>query len=140
MPIGPNTALILSASGCIFLGALLLGVWKWRAMVTSTNGLAHPYVDVAHRAALMYAFATGLIAAFVELSAWPSVVDLGAAAVIVTMFVVTITNYIRLALQRETDNQMRNAPRSMNFVLAALITGEIGGFGVLLAGLVAAQV
>jgi hypothetical protein len=48
---------------------------------------AHPYVDIAHRAALLYSFATLLIAVFVELSAWPAWVNLVAAMVVVFFFV-----------------------------------------------------
>ena len=54
----------LSSSPCV------LGVWKYRQMASSPDGLAHPYVDTAHRAALLYSFATLLIAVFVELSGW----------------------------------------------------------------------
>ncbi|WP_067467139.1 hypothetical protein [Nocardia amamiensis] len=80
-----------------------------------------------------------ITSACVELSGWPSAVNFGAAVVIVLLFVVTIANYIRLALQRQTDNQMRNPPPSMRFVLAALVVGEIGGFSVLLVGFATAQ-
>ncbi|MFE7797652.1 hypothetical protein [Nocardia sp. NPDC057440] len=139
MVIGTDTAWVLLSSGLIFLWALVLGVWKWQAMTTSPEGLAHPYVDIAHRSALLYSFATALIAAFVELSGWPTAVNSAAAATIILLFVVTIANYIRLGLTRETDNQMRNPPSSMRFVLAALIIGEIGGFCVLLAGFATAQ-
>jgi hypothetical protein len=48
---------------------------------------AHPYVDIAHRAALLYSFATLLIAVFVEPSAWPAWVNLAAAMVVVFFFV-----------------------------------------------------
>ena len=68
MALGIDTRLTLLAAGLIFLLALALGVWKYRQMATSENHLAHPYVDIAHRAALLYSFATLLIAAFVELS------------------------------------------------------------------------
>lgn len=51
--------------------ALLLGIWKYGHVATSETHLAHPYVDIAHRAALLYSFATILLAVFVELSAWP---------------------------------------------------------------------
>ena len=60
------TALTVGAAGGIFLLALILGVWKYRQMATSPEHLAHPYVDIAHRAALMYSFATLLVAVFVE--------------------------------------------------------------------------
>ncbi|ONM48199.1 hypothetical protein [Nocardia donostiensis] len=139
MVVHTETAVVLFSAGLIFLWALILGVWKWQAMTTSPDGLAHPYVDIAHRAALLYAFATGLIAAFVELSGWPSAVDFTAAAVMILLFVVTIANYVRLGASRETDNQMRNPPPQMRFVLAALIIGEIGGFSVLLTGFAIAQ-
>jgi hypothetical protein len=139
MDIRASAAVVLFAAGLLFLWALVLGVWKWRAMVTSPDGLAHPYVDTAHRAALLYAFATGLIAAFVQLSGWPPAVNLAAAGAMVLLFTGMIANYVRLGRQRKTDNQMRGAPREMNWVLAALIAGEIGGLCVLLAGFAEAQ-
>jgi hypothetical protein len=50
---------------------------KYRQMATSEQHLAHPYVDTAHRAALLYSFAMLAIAVFVELSAWPTPIDVG---------------------------------------------------------------
>lgn len=44
-------------------------------MAAARDGLAHPYVDTAHRAALLYSFATLLIATFVELSGWSTAVN-----------------------------------------------------------------
>ena len=70
MELGGDTKAVLLAAGLIFIGALLLGVWKYRQMAASPEGLAHPYIDVAHRAALLYSFASLLIATFVELSGW----------------------------------------------------------------------
>lgn len=51
--LGVDTRLTLLVAGLIFLLALALGVWKYRQMATSENHLAHPYVDIAHRAALL---------------------------------------------------------------------------------------
>ena len=79
MEIGGDTKAVVLAAGLIFLWALLLGAWKYRQMAASEDGLAHPYVDIAHRAALLYSFATLLLAAFVELSGFSSAVDLIAA-------------------------------------------------------------
>lgn len=140
MVIGTPTALVLLVAGLLFLTALGLGVWKWQAMVGSPDGLAHPYIDIAHRSALLYAFATAMIAIFVELSSWPTVVDVVAVTVILVMFVITIANYVVHGIRRDTDNQMRNAPPAMRWVLVALIVCEIGGFAVLLAGFAAAHV
>ncbi|SES35815.1 hypothetical protein SAMN04487983_10453 [Streptomyces sp. yr375] len=139
MTLHTATAWALLASGLIFLLALFLGVWKWFAMTGSPDGRAHPYVDVAHRSALLYAFATQLIAVLVQFSGWSATVNGTAATVIILLFVGTIGNYIRLAVQGGTDNQMHNPPRGHLFVLLTLILGEIGGFAVLLAGFAKAQ-
>ena len=97
MALGIDTRLTLLAAGLIFLLALALGVWKYRQVATSQNHLAHPYVDIAHRAALLYAFATLLIAAFVELSGWPTWVNLTAAMVVVLFFIIAIVTYTVMA-------------------------------------------
>lgn len=137
--LGIGTKLTLLAAGLIFLLALVLGIWKYRGMMTSENHLAHPYVDIAHRAALLYSFATLLLAVFVQLSAWPVWVNLTAAGVVVFFFVAAIAAYITHGARRDTVNQFENADRSTELAMAALIVGEIGGFGVLLAGFVVGQ-
>lgn len=106
--LGIDTVITLLSAGLIFLLALVLGVWKYRQMATSENHLAHPYVDIAHRAALLYSFATLLIAVFVELSAWPTWVNLTAAMVLVFFFVVAIGSYIEHGAKRDTTNQFEH--------------------------------
>jgi hypothetical protein len=81
--LGINTKLTLLAAGLIFLLALGLGVWKYRQILTAGDHRAHPYVGIAHRAALLFAFATLLIAVFVELSGWPVWVNPAAAMMVV---------------------------------------------------------
>ena len=137
--LGIDTVITLLSAGLIFLLALVLGVWKYRQMATSENHLAHPYVDIAHRAALLYSFATLLIAVFVELSAWPTWVNLTAAMVLVFFFVVAIGSYIEHGARRDTTNQFEHPTGTLNAGMVALIVGEIGGFAVLLAGFVAGQ-
>ncbi|TQF69320.1 hypothetical protein FK531_11320 [Rhodococcus spelaei] len=139
MDLGIDTTLTLLAAGLIFLLALGLGVWKYRQMAVSENHLAHPYVDIAHRAALMYAFATALIAVFVELSDWPTWVNLTAAAVVVFFFVAAIGSYILHGATRDTDNQFAHAGIPLHLSMVLLIVGEMGGFAVLLAGFVHGQ-
>ena len=124
----------LLAAGLIFLLALVLGIWKYRQMATSEDHLAHPYVDIAHRSALLYSFATLLVAVFVELSAWPEWVNAAAAATIVVFFVGAIGSYIVHGAKRDTTNQLSEPGRSIHVAMAALIVGEIGGFVVLLTG------
>ncbi|AQA20738.1 putative membrane protein [Rhodococcus sp. MTM3W5.2] len=139
MELGIDTTLTLLAAGLIFLLALGLGVWKYRQMALSENHLAHPYVDIAHRAALLYSFATLLIAAFVELSAWPTWVNLVAAAVTVFFFVAAIASYITHGAKRDTTNQFEHPDLGLRLAMIALIVGEMGGFAVLLAGFVRGQ-
>ncbi|MBU9767211.1 hypothetical protein FR943_25690 [Mycobacterium sp. TNTM28] len=137
--LGIDTVITLLAAGLIFLLALVLGVWKYRQMAVSENHLAHPYVDIAHRAALLYSFATLLVAVFVELSAWPTWVNLTAAMVLVFFFVIAIAAYIEHGAKRDTTNQFEHPTGALHAGMVALIVGEIGGFVVLLAGFVAAQ-
>ena len=137
--LGIDTVITLLAAGLIFLLALVLGVWKYRQMATSENHLAHPYVDIAHRAALLYSFATLLVAVFVELSAWPTWVNLTAAMVLVLFFVVAIISYIEHGARRDTTNQFEKPTAGLHAGMVALIVGEIGGFAVLLAGFIAGQ-
>jgi hypothetical protein len=142
MELGSDTRAVLLAAGLIFILALSLGVWKYRQMAASPNGLAHPYVDTAHRAALLYSFATLLIAAFVELSGWSTAVNLIAAFLVIAFFLGAISGYIWHGLRRDTDNQFREGdePLGLHQFMWALIVCEIAGFSVLLAGFVSEQI
>src|SRR5580698_10052595 len=139
--IGPplDVRITLLAAGLIFLLALVLGVWKYRQMLVSQDHRAHPYVDIAHRAALLYSFATLLVAVFVQFSAWPAWVNLTAAAIVVLFFVGAILSYIAHSLRRDTDNQFEEPDGALKVAMTALIVAEIGGFGVILAGFVVGQ-
>jgi len=137
--LGTATFVTLLATGLIFLLALGLGVWKYRQMSASPDHVAHPYDDIAHRAALLYSFATLLIAVFVELSAWPEWVNLTAAMVLVFFFVFAIASYIVHGALRDTTNQFERPTEGLHVGMVLLITGEIGGFAVLLAGFVCAR-
>jgi hypothetical protein len=137
--LGIDTVITLLAAGLIFLLALVLGIWKYRQMATAQDHRAHPYVDIAHRAALLYSFATLLVAVFVELSCWPTWVNLTAAMVMVFFFVTAIVEYIIHGLRRDTTNQFAAPSKALTVGMVGLIVGEIGGFAVLLSGFVAGQ-
>jgi phosphatidylglycerophosphate synthase len=137
--VGFDTAITLLAAGLIFLLAFVLGVWKYRQIMASGDHSAHPYVDIAHRAALLYSFATLLIAVFVELGAWPAWVNLTAAMVVVFFFVGAILSYISHGARRDTTNQFENPDRGTEVAMPLLIAGEIGGLGVILAGFIVGQ-
>ncbi|MFR9752218.1 hypothetical protein ACL02S_14445 [Nocardia sp. 004] len=138
--LGVDTRLTLLITGLIFLAGLVLGVWKYHGIRTSPKAAAHVYVDIAHRAALLYAFAGVLLAVFTELSGWPTAVNLGADLVVLTFFIVAITSYIWHGLRRDTTNQLAgDIDRFTGLTMVALIGGEIGGFLVLFTGFLHAQ-
>jgi len=132
----------LSCAG-LFLTGLGTGVWKYRAMITSDRGEAPAYVDICHRAALMYAFACLVLAEFARLSVWSEVVNLVGVAIPVTFFASAVASYAVHGVLRDTDNQLRRPhrlgkrvvhSRAISIYIYCLITGEIAGFIVLFTG------
>ena len=137
LTVSAQVALILA--GLIFLWALLLGIWKFQQIARSPQGQAHVYVDIAHRAALLYAFATGLLAAFVQFSAWPTWLNVGALSGVVFFFVAAIGSYCLHGWKQDTENQLKPLhPPVMGFMIA-LIVGEVGGSALILAGFIVEQ-
>ena len=63
-----SAQIAIGAAGAFFLTGLFLGAWKYIHIHTSSEARAPVYVDIAHRASLMYAFACLLNERFVELS------------------------------------------------------------------------
>lgn len=142
-------ALALGASGVFFMVGLLTGVWKYRAMWTSQDGTAHYYVDTAHRASLLYAFAALILYQFAVVSEYPQWLEVAAVGMVITFFWLAIASYVVHGILKDTDNQFR-APHVLGryelppFVLRvamwALIIGEFVGFGILFVGFLEAVV
>lgn len=141
-------AVILAHASCggFFLFGLITGVWKYRAMITDADGLAPTSVDICHRAALMYAFACLVLAAFAGTSAWPPAINLVAVASAVAGFVAAVASYVVHAVLQDTDNQLRRPHRMgaghihgslVSAAVYALAVAEIGGFLVLFTGFLA---
>lgn len=130
--------LSILAAGFFFLNALLTGVWKYLEIAASDDARAHPYVDIAHRASLMYAFAALLIATFVEISQLPATVEFLAVLFPLAYFAFAIVGYMVQGYRKKTDNQLRNASPLVHGFMWTLIVAEIGGFVVLLYGVVVA--
>jgi hypothetical protein len=133
---GLDTRLVILAAGLMFLWALLLGVVKFRQILASPEGHAHPYTDIAHRAALLYAFALMLLAVFVQLSAWRMAIDLTAAGVLAFFFFAAVASYMGHGLRRDTANQLVNPSASTRLFVWVLAISEIVAFSILLAGFV----
>lgn len=139
--------LALWSCGLFFLTGLLTGVWKYVQIDGSERARAHYYVDTAHRASLMYAFACLVLERFATLSVWPEWVNVLAVLASVLFFALAVASYILHGLLQDTRNQLQkphafgrwSLPSWMMMTFMwALVIAEIGGFLVLLAGFAAA--
>lgn len=130
-------AVALAAAGVFFMAGLLTGAWKYSAMMASPKVQAPHYVDIAHRASLMYSFAALLLAVFASMSPWPTAVTVAATAAPLVFFAIAILFYVKLGLENRTDNHLRDSDNrgADRALMSALMLAEIGGFAVLLAGL-----
>ncbi|HEY8160542.1 MAG TPA: hypothetical protein VIF10_17780 [Methylobacter sp.] len=126
----------LIASGIFFMTGLLTGVWKYICMRQHPKAEAPHYVNTAHRAALMYAFAAQLLAVFAATSAFSDTVNTVAVILPLLFFGIAILHYINLGLTTGSNNSMRDsANRTKDYlILNILAVAEIGGFAVLLLG------
>jgi hypothetical protein len=139
----PAVKLCIVSAGVFFLAGLLTGAWKYFHIERSATATAPVYVDIAHRAALLYSFAALLLAVFAALSVWSPAVDLVAATLPLAFFALAIGGYIVHGVLRDTDNQFVKPHRVCTLPLPrhgiamfmwALMAAEIGGFVVLFAG------
>lgn len=139
--------LALLSAGVIFIAALLTGIWKWRAIMASPDAEAPYYVNIAHRAALLYAFAALLLAAFAARSAWPNAWNLAGVIGNVVFYIAAIAMYCLHGYLQDTDNQLKRPHKvgkstmpewQMTLFMALLAVGEVGGFLILFTGVLAA--
>ena len=139
----PAVRLCLVAAGIYFLAGLLTGAWKYVEIARSPKAQSPVYVDIAHRAALLYSFASLLLAEFASKSAWSPRTNVIAAALPLAFFAFAIAGYVIHGLLRDTDNQfvkphrlgkLTLPPAAITGFMLALIAAEIGGFAVLFAG------
>ena len=134
MQLDLDTKVIVLVAGLLLLWALGLGVIKYHQMSTSPDGTAHRYVDIAHRAALMYSFAALVLAVLAQFSAWSVTVDLIAASVVLVFFVAAVASYTVHGFRRDTENQFVDPVPGTHLFMVSLIVAEIGGTAVLVAG------
>lgn len=131
--------------GIFFLTGLLTGVWKYWQVASSDKGRAHYYVDVAHRASLLYAFACLVLERFALLSVWDDWINTVAVLASLLFFGLAIGSYILHGFLQDTRNQLQRPHRlgggsvpavAMTSFMVLLIVAEVGGFAVLFAGFV----
>ena len=138
--ISVNTKAVLLADAVMFLVALLLGVWKYSQIASTKDHTSHIYVDIAHRAALLYSFALLLIATFVQLSGFSELVNLLAAGTMTFYFFTAVVTYSLHGWREDTENQYRDPVKGTHLFMVTLILGEIGGWLLLTAGFLDKQI
>src|SRR2546421_11095616 len=97
----------LLASGLFLLSGMLIGVLKYQRIMLSPEHRAPVYVDIAHRAAFLYSFAMLVIAKLVEYSPYSTRIQVGAVAVVLTFFALTVFGYLSEGIKNVTDNLFR---------------------------------
>lgn len=139
----PAMALAILSAGLFLVVGLLTGVWKYVAIMQSERARAPYYVDIAHRASLLYASSSLILAALAYFSVWSENVNMMAVLLNVIYFALAIGTYVIHGLLKDTDNQLRRPHRLgsktlpsllIQLFMWSLIVAEIGGTLVLLAG------
>ena len=139
----PSLLFTYTACGIFFLTGLITGVWKYYHIHSSRKAQAPVYVNIAHRASLMYSFATLVLAKFVELSPYSETVTFWSAAGPIVFFALAISTYVIHGVLKDIDNQFKKPHKLGAFTLpnwviitfmVALIIAEIGGAGILFVG------
>lgn len=139
-PLSPAVKLCLSASGFFLMAGLCFGVWKYRHILTSLDHRAPAYVDIAHRAALLYSFAALVMMALVAYSPYSITVQLFATVTPIFFFAAAVASYVWHGIRQDTENQFEQRNFLTTWGMVLLIVGEVGGIGVLLWGFLASEV
>jgi hypothetical protein len=129
----------LASAGAFFLVGLVTGTWKYAWIARTSDARAPVYVDIAHRAALMYSFAALVMAKLLEHSPYTARVQLGALGLVLLFFTLTIVGYFAVGLRDRTDNLFRRRNFTTTWYMYLLIAGEIGGLAVILWGFLRTQ-
>lgn len=136
MTFSSASAFAIVSAGVFLLVGLLSGLWKFLQMWRSEQGLAHPYVDITHRASLLYGFACITLAVLAYFSTYNPNYNLFAVAVVIAFFGLAVAGYLMQAALNGPDNQLRQPhklgqhpmPRAgLATFMVALVFAEIGG-------------
>ncbi|KAF9084502.1 hypothetical protein BGX27_003791 [Mortierella sp. AM989] len=141
----PSVSINLALSGYHLMTGLLLGIVKYYQIHNSKSYTAHPYISTAHRASLMYGFASFQLAGIALLSSWEESTNVQATVSTQTFFVVAVMAYAIHGFMKDTTNQLKEPHKfgekmtlpswMMKLFMTSLIVAEVGGCGVLCAGM-----
>lgn len=130
----PSVAIAIVLAGVMLLVGMATGTWKYIEMRRSSDSRAPMYVDIAHRAALLYAFAIALLALLAALSPLPQWVEITAIAVDSLFFFIATGTYIQLGIRRRAHTQYRDRTFTTGAGTWVLAVAEIGSTAVLVVG------
>lgn len=126
-------------SGLFLLTGMLTGVWKYTKIMASPEHKAPAYVDIAHRAAILYSFASLVIAKLVEFSPFGDTVQVVIVAFPLVYFALTVIGYIKEGYLNRTENMFTERNFVTTTFMYSLIVGEIGGIALLVGGFIYTQ-
>ena len=126
-------------AGIFLLAGMLTGVWKYVKIMRSDERQAPVYVDIAHRNALMFSFASLVIAKLVEYSPLGTVWQIVVIAVPFFFFVMTSAGQITEGFKNRTGNIFKTPDPVRNVFMYGLVAGEIGSIAALIGGFIYTQ-
>lgn len=130
----------LLSSGLFLLLGMLIGIIKYRGMLTNSSHTAPVYIDIAHRAAFMYSFAMLVIARLLEYNPYSDRVQLGATGLVLVFLTLTVSGYLAHGFKDKTDNIFRERTFTTTWYMYMLIIGEISGLSVIIWGFFSTQI
>lgn len=129
-----SVAIAIVLAGAMLLVGMATGTWKYIEMMRSPERRAPRYVNIAHRAALLYACAIGVLALLAWLSPLPQWLEIAAITIDSLFFFIATGTYIKLGVTRLERTQYHDR----NFTTGAgtwiLAAAELGTTFVLFAG------
>lgn len=135
----PAVKLSLLSSGIFLLLGMLIGILKYQRMLSTPEHMAPVYINIAHRAALLYSFAMLVVAALLEHGNGSLKLQLGATLSLLLFLSLTVIGYLAHGLSNKTDNMFRERNWITTWYMYLLIVGEIGGLSIILWGFISAQ-
>lgn len=135
-----SVTMSLACAGFFLLTGMVLGVVKYLKMMASPTHQAPVYIDIAHRASLLYSFAALVIAELLRYSPYSATAQVWMAGLPLFFFAVTIARYVQLGFEDKIENQFRERNFMTTWGMYALIVGQIGGFTAILVGFLQTQV
>lgn len=119
------------SAGAFLLAGLGFGVAKFQALRRSADGRAPLYVDIGHRAALLYAFAAIVVERLLSPTSLSPSLQYAAAGTALGLFALTIARYAQLALAGQATTQFAARGRLLDMGTVLLAVAEVGATAVL---------